>query len=233
MGLKKWIPSVGKHIMKFPDLKAQVYYLESINAPSNPTLCQLLGESRQVEDCDPDPTMRVNIEELLVQVKLLQGRSSGERVHLERENFGSFPELLIFTKTKLPNHHFGLVVGTNSFAEFILTDTSKSIEEFMTTMHGSAKNNFASMFKSQVDTAAQNALPTIFGCAKQDVDMSVYLPGIFTLKHWDATEDQLSAAISIVLADYTEAYTHLKLDQGIFRIPITPPSSVDSTYGPH
>eukprot|EP00957_Ditylum_brightwellii_P054103 4097928-Ditylum_brightwellii.AAC.1 len=55
----------------------------------------------------------------------------------------------------------------------------------MATMHGSAKNNFATMFELQVATAAQNSLLTIFGCSKQGVDMSAHLPGIPTLKYWD------------------------------------------------
>eukprot|EP00957_Ditylum_brightwellii_P008157 617908-Ditylum_brightwellii.AAC.1 len=84
----------------------------------------------------------------------------------------------------------------------------------MATMHGSAKNNFATMFELQVATAAQNSLPTIFGHSKQGVDMSVHLPGIPTLKHWNAmkgtqgmvykitkelpnAQHQLSTAISI------------------------------------
>eukprot|EP00957_Ditylum_brightwellii_P015226 1147334-Ditylum_brightwellii.AAC.1 len=67
-------------------------------------------------------------------------------------------------------------------------DTSKSIEEVMATMHGSAKNKFATMFELLVATAAQNSLPTVFGRSKQGVDMSVHLPGIPTLKHWDTME---------------------------------------------
>eukprot|EP00957_Ditylum_brightwellii_P065644 4978965-Ditylum_brightwellii.AAC.1 len=133
MGLQNWILSVWKRIEEIPDLKAQVQHLESTDAPPNPTLDQLLEGSRQVEDCDPDPTLRGDIKELRVQVKLLQGRSSGERIHLGMKNFDSFPELLIFTKTELPNHHFGLTVDADSFTEFFFTDTSKSIEAVMAT----------------------------------------------------------------------------------------------------
>eukprot|EP00957_Ditylum_brightwellii_P008158 617908-Ditylum_brightwellii.AAC.2 len=127
MGLQNWIPSVWKHMEEIHDLIAQVQHLESTNAPSNPKLNQLLEGSIQVENCDPEPTLRGDIEEVCVQVKLLQGRSSGERIHLGRKNFDSFPELLIFTKTELSNHCFGLAVDANSFIEFFFTDTSKSI----------------------------------------------------------------------------------------------------------
>eukprot|EP00957_Ditylum_brightwellii_P072978 5545640-Ditylum_brightwellii.AAC.1 len=55
-------------------------------------------------------------------------------------------------------------------------------------------------------------------------------------------QHQLSTAIPIVLADYSEArqlcheiltQSHLKLQQGIFGMPTAPPSSVHNTYGPH
>eukprot|EP00957_Ditylum_brightwellii_P024282 1831447-Ditylum_brightwellii.AAC.1 len=77
------------------------------------------------------------------------------------------------------------------------------------------------MFESRVATTAQNALPTIFGCPKQGIDMTAHLTGIPTLKHWDAMEgmqgmvykikkelpnaqDQLYTTITIVLVDYSE-----------------------------
>eukprot|EP00957_Ditylum_brightwellii_P034853 2640785-Ditylum_brightwellii.AAC.1 len=55
-------------------------------------------------------------------------------------------------------------------------------------MHGSVKNNFPTMFESQVAIAAQNTLPTIFGQTKQVIDTAVHLPGLPNLKHWDAME---------------------------------------------
>eukprot|EP00957_Ditylum_brightwellii_P118056 9003304-Ditylum_brightwellii.AAC.1 len=45
------------------------------------------------------------------------------------------------------------------------------------------------MFELEVFTAAQNALPTIFGEAKQSIDISVHLLGIPTLKHWGVMEE--------------------------------------------
>eukprot|EP00957_Ditylum_brightwellii_P151503 11537582-Ditylum_brightwellii.AAC.1 len=58
IGLQNWISSVWKCMDEISGLRAQVQHLESTNAPSNPTLDQLLERSRQVEDQDPDPTLK-------------------------------------------------------------------------------------------------------------------------------------------------------------------------------
>eukprot|EP00957_Ditylum_brightwellii_P208872 15359341-Ditylum_brightwellii.AAC.1 len=92
------------------------------------------------------------------------------------------------------------------------------MEEIITSMHGMVKSHFSTMFAA----VAQNTPPTIFGQSKTVVDMNVHLPGVPSLKHWDAMEgtqrlfhciteempnaqEQLTTAINVVLAEHTKA----------------------------
>eukprot|EP00957_Ditylum_brightwellii_P140478 10703091-Ditylum_brightwellii.AAC.1 len=131
-------------------------------------------------------------------------------------------ELLLFIKTELLNYRFGLAVDAVLFPKFFSIDSSKTMEEVMTSMHGTVKNHFPTTFELHIAASTQNTLPTIFGRSRTVVDMNMHLPGVTSLKHWDAIEDtqglfcritkempnaqeQLTSAINVVLAEHTEA----------------------------
>eukprot|EP00957_Ditylum_brightwellii_P053914 4084471-Ditylum_brightwellii.AAC.1 len=163
-----------------------------------------------------------SIKEINKKLKILESKVSGDHVHLGCKHFPSFTELLLFIKTELPNYCFGLAVDAVSFPEFFFIESSKTMEEVMTSMHGMVKNCFPNMLESRIAAAVQNTLLTVFCQSKMVVDINVHLPGVPSLKHWDTMEstqglfhciteelpnaqEQLTTAINVVLAEHTEA----------------------------
>lgn len=148
-------------------------------------------------------------------VDILWKQTSGGQYNVGQLLFPSFAELKNFVKNHFSCLRFGLVVDAHSFPEFFFT-SAQTVNKVMTTIHGSVKAGFQTMFETRVAAAAQNVLPTIFSKATGP-DMGVHLPAVLSLDKWDSgdgtqglfyrimeeipnVQEQFESAISLTLA---------------------------------